>query len=255
MSPMESALYVGTLRHRRNAPVAHVFEYRVTYAWLDLAELEKAFEGRWLWSTRRPSVAWFRRADYLGEPTIPLDVAVRDRAERELGWRPCGPIRMLTLLRMFGHAFNPVTFYYCYGADGHRVEALVVEITNTPWGERHAYALRCSPDGEMRFRFDKAFHVSPFMPMEQRYDWRFTEPGERLCVRMTNLEPSGARVFDATLRLDRREIGTWNLATALVRHPIASLRVLSAIYWQALCLHWKGARFHPHPSTTKGIRT
>ena len=251
---MQSALYQGTLRHRRRSPVMHAFEYPVTLAWLDLAELDQVFRGRWLWSSTRPAAAWFRRSDYLGDASIPLDEAVRDYAERELGWRPVGPIRLLTQLRTFGHSFNPVSFYYCYDAAGSRVEAVVAEITNTPWGERHAYALRRPEDGKLRFGFEKRFHVSPFMPMDQRYDWRFSEPGAALAIHMANLH-AGARVFDATLRLRRREIGTRSLAATLARYPMASLRVLWAIYWQALRLWLKGARFHPHPSALERTQT
>jgi DUF1365 family protein len=248
---MESALYEGVLRHRRFAPVRHDFEYRVTLAWLDLSELDEVFRGRWLWSTARPAAAWLRRADYLGDAAVPLDQAVRDRVERELGMRPAGPIRLLTQLRTFGHGFNPVSFYYCYDAGGRVVEALVAEITNTPWGERHAYVMRRPGAGKMRFRFEKSFHVSPFMPMDQRYDWRFSEPGPRLAVHMANLSAQ-ARVFDATLRLRRREISTMSLAATLARYPFASLRVLAAIYWQAARLWIKGVPFHSHPATLQG---
>ena len=248
---MESALYSGTLRHRRLEPIAHAFEYPITLAWLDLAELDQVFAGRWLWSTKRPAAAWFRRADYLGDAAVPLDQAVRDRVESELGTRPQGPIRLLTQLRTFGHSFNPVSFYYCYDADGRAVEAVVAEITNTPWGERHAYAMRRPAGGKLRFRFAKRFHVSPFMPMDQGYDWRFSEPGPRLSIHMANLH-SAARVFDATLRLRRREITTASLAATLARYPFASLRVLAAIYWQAARLHAKGAPFHPHPAIAEG---
>ena len=139
---MQSALYEGSLRHRRFGPVHHEFEYSVSLAWLDLAELEDVFRGRWFWSTRGPALAWWRRADYLGPVAVPLDEAVRMRVESELGFRPEGPIRLLTQLRTFGRSFNPVTFYYCYDARGHEVEAIVAEITNTPWGERHAYVMR-----------------------------------------------------------------------------------------------------------------
>lgn len=242
---MKSCLYVGSLRHRRLAPRPHAFRYDLFMSYLDLAELDEVFRGRWLWSARRPALAWFKRADYLGDAALPLDEAVREKVWRETGTRPRGPIRLLTHLRMFGHCFNPVSFYYCFDARGERVETVVAEITNTPWKERHAYVLPVRGD-EMRFRFGKSFHVSPFMPMAQQYHWRFGTPGPRLAVHMENHDERG-KVFDATLTLERREIGSAALAGALARHPFLTLQVLGAIHWQALWLWAKRVPVHAHP--------
>jgi uncharacterized protein len=246
---VHSALYIGRLSHRRHAPRTHAFAYTVCMAWLDLAELDSVFQGRWFWSTRRPALAWLRRSDLLGDPAIPLDEAVRDRVQAETGRRPTGAIRMLTQLRNYGHSFNPVTFYYCYTPDDSGVETIVAEITNTPWRERHAYVLPVEATVRARthdFRLGKCFHVSPFMPMAQDYRWRFNEPRQRLRVHMGNLQ-AGERVFDATLSLRRREITGFSLAAALLRFPASTLRTLVAIYWQALRLRIKRIPVHTHP--------
>ena len=247
---MQSALYFGRLRHRRFAPRPHAFAYPLFMAWLDLGELDQVFADRWLWSARRPALAWFRRADYLGDPALPLAEAVRQRVAEAGLPRPAGPVRMLTHLRMFGYAFNPVTFYYCFDPEGLRVETIVAEITNTPWGERHAYVLG-APTNEgtaavHRHRFAKAFHVSPFLPMALGYDWRFGTPGRTLSVHMEDLD-GAQKVFDATLALERVEISTASLARALVTFPLMPLRVSAAIYWQALRLWLKRTPFHAHP--------
>ena len=246
-----SAIFEGRVRHRRYGAVPHAFTYRLAMMWLDLEEIDHVFAGRGLWSVERRNLVSFRRADYLGDAAVPLDVAVRDAVEARIGRRPGGPIRMLTNLRTLGHCFNPVTFYYGYDAMGVRLEWIVAEITNTPWGERHAYVLprtsSVGSDRRLRFRFGKSFHVSPFLPMDVDCDWRFVEPGRRLAVHMANLD-GGAITFDASLSLSRTEITASSLARILVTWPFGTLRILGAIYWQALRLWLKGASFHRHPS-------
>jgi hypothetical protein len=250
---VRSALYTGWIRHRRHQPLGHAFRYRLFLCAIDLAELPALFDRYWLWSARRPALAWFRRADYLGDPTVPLETAVRDRIEAETGARPAGPIVLLTHLRIFGWCSNPVSFYYCYDASGERLDTIVAEITNTPWDERHAYVLpvaRAERVGAqaLRFEFDKRFHVSPFLPMDMRYDWRFTVPSGTLDVHMEN-HRGGALHFDATLHLAREPITGASLARALVAFPFITAKVSAAIYWQALRLWLKGTPFCPHPRT------
>jgi DUF1365 family protein len=219
--------------------------------YLDLDELYKVFDGRWLWSARRPAPAWFRRADYLGDPMEPLAEAARDEAELQTGSRPEGPVRVLTHLRYFGYVINPVTFYYCFALDGKRVETILAEITNTPWNERHTYALSSAVEDDTTtghsHRFSKAFHISPFLDMDHSYEWHFSYPGDHLKVHMEN-NSAGIKTFDATLDLEREEITGASLAKTLVCHPWMTARVGTAIYWQAARLWLKGTPFYSHPS-------
>jgi DUF1365 family protein len=247
---VKSCLYTGWVRHRRCVPSEHSFQYRLFMTYLDLGELPQLFDGYWLWSARRWAPAWFRRADYHGDPAQPLHEAVRDLVCARTGTRPCGPIRLLTHLRYLGYCFNPVSFYYCFDAQGREVETIVAEITNTPWHERHAYVLpvsRAEPEGPAwRFRFDKQFHISPFLPMDMAYDWRLSAPGERLHVQMQNWRDERA-AFTATLNLTRRELNGAALAHALCAFPLMTAQVTAAIYWQALRLALKRTPFFSHP--------
>lgn len=250
---MESCLYEGSVIHRRLRPVLHEFRYRLFLVYLDLAELDLVFRGRWLWSTTGPALAWFRRSDHLGDPALSLDESVRLLVSERLGSRPDGPIRLLTHLRYFGYVLNPVSFYFCYSSGADRIEAVVAEVNNTPWGERHCYVLdfRETDALVMRARHRKEFHVSPFMGMDLDYDWMLTEPGDRLAVAIENLE-RGAPLFSAKLNLDRRELTGGNLARALARYPLMTCRVFGAIYWQALRLWWKKVPYVPHPGPQPG---
>ena len=253
---MQSCLYIGSLRHRRISPRRHSFRYRLAMIYVDLAELDTVFRGRWLWSTRRFALARLKRSDYLGDPTISLDSAVRDCVASDTGCRPTGPVRMLTHLRYFGICFNPVTFYYCFDPGGTRVESLVAQVTNTPWNERHCYVLHAAAEnaaGVGRCRFEKQFHVSPFMQMDIDYDWHFTKPDKALGVHVQSLN-NGRKLFDATLLLRRREISGPSLAMTLLAFPAETLKVLIGIYWQALRLLLKRVPLFTHPNKLIPIR-
>jgi uncharacterized protein len=270
--PTASAVYEGTVRHRRFEPVEHAFRYRLFLMYLDLDELPEVFDPFPFFSARRPAPAQFRRADFMGDPARPLDECAREAVEEATGTRPSGPVRLLAGLRYFGHCFNPVSFYYCFDEAAKRVDAIVAEVENTPWGERHPYVLA---RGERRGTvlaedLDKAFHVSPLMGMDQTYSFRASEPGETIAIhiesrprhRETANEVDSRRLprsrrneapktFDATLNLRRRELSGRTLNRMLARYPAMSLQVVAKIYGQALRLKLKGARYHPHPEAAR----
>jgi DUF1365 family protein len=247
--------------------------------YLDLAELPDVFDPYLLWSARRPAVAWFRREDHLGDPEVPLDQCVRDEVQRQTGTRPPGPIRLLTNLRYFGYVMNPVSYYYCFDPVTDRLQTVLAEVHNTPWGERHCYVLQSPilrPGGSSTVLWnDKEFHVSPFMGMGLRYRWRLSEPAESLAVSIqcheisapainSDLTPeivgseerksatstassSRPRPFDVTLSMQRQEITASSLRRILLHHTCMTASVTSRIYWQALKLWWKQVPYVPHP--------
>lgn len=249
---MNSCLYVGQVRHRRFKPREHAFNYGLFMLYLDLDELPTLFDRYWFWSDRHPTIARFRRSDHLGDAATPLGTAARDLVEQRTGRRPDGPIRLLTHLAYFGYRFNPVSFYYCFEADGHTVQAIIAEINNTPWGEQYCYVLDTRQSrlshSVSRHTLKKEFHVSPFMPMDIEYDWRFSRPEQRLVVHMQSYRQA-QKVFDATLKLQQRPINSWQLSRVLCLYPLMTLKVVGAIYFEALRLWLKKIPFFTHPET------
>jgi DUF1365 family protein len=215
--------------------------------YVDLAELPGLFDRFWLWSARSPAPAWFRRADHHGNAEVPLEQSIRDLVAARTGSRPEGPVRLLTHFRYFGYCFNPLSIFYCYSREG-ELEAVVLEVSNTPWGEMHTYVLtRGTPiaNGGFRFDFPKSFHVSPFLPMDMEYRCRLAPPGPRLAFALENWR-QGVRCFDAHLNFRREAISSRSLARVLASDPLATLRVTALIYWQAWQLWRKRAPVYDH---------
>jgi DUF1365 family protein len=244
---LRSAIYIGSVEHHRHTPREHRFRAQLGLLYLDLDEIDRVFSLTPWWRQELPAPASFRRSDYLAGPPNLADAA-RDRVHAILGYRPSGPVRLLTQVRQFGHVFNPVSFYYCFD-QSERLSAVLGEITNTPWGERHCYAI----DARTKYEgaFAKCFHVSPFMDMQQTWHWQFSKPSALLQVGMRSSVQDEC-VFTANLTLHRRRLNAANLHALLARFPLHSLQVLARIHWEALRLWMKGVPFVPHPRSPTG---
>jgi uncharacterized protein len=236
--PLASAIYEGTLGHWRAAP-ERSFEHRVAMFYLDLDELPGLLGGRLV--RHAPGLLRFRRRDYHAPDRGDLAGAVRTTVERHCGRRPAGPVRILTTLRTAGICFNPVSFYYCFDAGGEELEAVVAEVTNTPWNERHAYVLS-GGGGEV----DKALHVSPFFGMDHRYACNVPAPDHILTASIDNVA-DGRHVFSAGLQLTRVPLTAAQVRRVSWRYPFGSARVLALIYGHALGIRLSGVRVLPHP--------
>jgi len=237
---------------------------------LDLDELDSVFARRWFWSTKSAALARFRKEDHLIDFRSVENL--RDRAVAVLhakGFgKKIGAVRLLTQLRYLGFAMNPVSFFYCYDLTGTRVEAVIAEVNNTPWGEQHLYVIPANGNRNgssvAANEIEKTFHVSPFMPMDMYYRMAFSNPGAKLGVKIENHlsggqadQPESARankkVLDVTMILNRKPLTSRNLNWMLIKHPLVSFKIFAGIYWQALRLYLKKVSFHPHPG--KAIRT
>lgn len=241
-----SAIYAGTVWHRRFHPIKHHFAYTLYMMFLDLDELDTLFSPFWLWSSQQKNLAYFRRKDHLGNANTPLKESVIHLVKERIGYEVQGPIRLLTHLRYAGYCFNPVSFYYCYDNLGKQVEVIVAEINNTPWGEQYCYVLD-TRQHPTPFKFDKQFHISPLMPMEMNYEWWLNSPDETINISMKN-NKNEKTWFSAHLSLKKKPITHKNLRQILLIYPFMTMKVIGAIYWQALRTWLKGADFYPKKS-------
>ena len=245
---MESALYVGKLRHRRFSPRAHDFSYPVFMSFLDIDHLPELlrvspFSGynRWNWTS-------YCERDHFGDPSMPLRARLAEDAAHHGITLPDGQIFLLTHLRYLGYVFNPVSFYYFYDRSG-QLSLMMAEVNST-FGERHNYWFTSTNARESvaakRYSTPKEMHVSPFMDMRLDYDWIFTPPNDRLVAHM-NTVTAGKPFFDATLQLRRRPWNRRELHRVLAAYPLMTLRVIGAIHWEALRLWLKRIPVFTHP--------
>jgi len=246
---MNSCIYEGRVLHRRFQPSPHAFTYRLFMMYLDLSELDQVFRKRWFWSAGRPNIAWFRRKEHLGDPMQTLDESIRDYLLQQTGEHHRGPIRMLTHLRYFGMQMNPVTFYFCFHADGD-LKHIVAEVNNTPWGQQHCYLLgphHFSGDhSTAREPIQKDFHVSPFMPMDMVYQWRVSGPDERLNIGIATFQEE-RRMLNVAMTAKRVPMTAAAMRRVLLRYPLMTSQVFAGIYWQAFRLWRKKIPFFTHP--------
>lgn len=244
---MDNAVATGRVWHQRRSPHRHAFRYRLYFTLFDVERIDSLCAASPWWSRERANLVSVRRADFIGPQDRPIADAVRDRVEQDCRIRPTGQVLLLTHLRQWGSCFNPVSFYLCLDDDD-ELEFIVAEIHNTPWGQRHAYVLdaRDQTGPDYRFRFAKTFHVSPFLPMSLDYDWRFSLTEEHVAVHMSAMD-GDSESFSAGMRLALAPLDGPAMRRMPLRFPFLTLRVLAAIYWQALRLWLRRTPFYPHP--------
>ncbi|MEO3473683.1 DUF1365 family protein [Roseomonas sp. CAU 1739] len=242
-----SALYLGAVVHARLRPVRHRLRYRMLNILLDLDEVAALGRRLVLFGHNRGALFSFHDADHGDGSATPLRAQI-EALLRRAGLDPAGGrIRVLCMPRVLGMVFNPITVYFCHGADG-ALQAMLYEVNNT-FGQRHSYLIPVTGDvrGALRQRCDKRFYVSPFMEMGLTYNFRVTLPDEALSLGIDVHDATGPLLF-AAFAGRRRPLTDARLLAAFLSHPLLAARVLGGIHWEALKLWWKGMRPRPRPA-------
>lgn len=244
-----SGLYVGRVIHQRLRPRRHRLAYRVFWLLLDLDEVEILGARLRLFSRNRFNLLSFHDRDHGDGGERPLRRQVEDHLARLGVDLDGGAIRLLTMPRVLGYVFNPISIYYCHRRNGD-LAALVYEVTST-FGERHAYVIPVAAAdaerGVIRQQTAKALYVSPFLDMTMTYAFRGAAPGEHLGLNVDGSDADGLMI--ATAMQGRREpLTDAALLRAAASVPLLTLKVVAAIHWEALKLWLKGVPLTRQPS-------
>jgi DUF1365 family protein len=252
VTQLRSCLYTGLLTHSRATPRPNAFRHPVAVFRLDLDELPLLDRRLRLLGVERPNVVSLRARDHLGDPSL----TVKENVVAYLGERGAdlegGRIELVTLLRVLGYVFNPVSFFYCHDAAG-ALRWIIAEVNNT-FGERLPYLLPVErPDAPVHhLRHEKRLHVSPFFGLDQEYRFAFTPLGDDLRIGIEVWE-NDRRPFVAVLAGHRRDLTDAALARMLVRYPLLPVQVIAHIHIQALRLLAKRTPFHRKPPFVPGV--
>ncbi len=241
---MHSSLYRSSIMHHRLAPKEHRFTYRIFLFCLDLDEIPVLARKFWLFGHNRKNVFSFRDADHMagreGNVRDSLVAYLRSQGVRE----PVAKVLLLTHLRTLGYVFNPVSFYFCFGADGEPL-CCVAEVMNT-YREVKLYLVRADQFAGGMFRMvrPKHFYVSPFVDLDDKFEFRLAPPRERLQIRINDIDKQGHTFLITSLTGERRELTNLRLLGYFVRFPLITINVIWSIHWQALRLYAKGLPYH-----------
>ncbi len=242
-------LYFGRVMHARVSPFRHRFEYRVFSALLDVDRLQALDSQTLFFSYNRFNIFSFHDVDHGPRNDAPLRPWIEHMLYEAGIDQSISSIKLLCYPRILGYVFNPLSVYYCYDKDENLV-ALIYDVSNT-FGQSHCYVGRvdsCSGDGAFRIQStEKVFYVSPFIEVSGQYQFCFDNPGDQLQLSIQQRKNNKPLLYTSFIG-KRKPFSSRSLLLTLVKYPLMTVKVITAIHWEALRLWFKGAGYVSRPA-------
>ena len=246
---VSSAIYHGTVMHRRIKPKKHQFKYSVFSLLVDLEELDFLDQNIKGFNYNRFGLLSFYDRDYGPCQEKPLKnwvTGVLDKASLSIDG---GSIKLLCYPRILGYTFNPIANYFCYNKQG-ALTAILVEVSNT-FHEKHCYLIEVTEKKlVVRHRQKKCLYVSPFIDMEMTYNFRIVPPSQIVSIAINESDSTGNLLY-ASFSGKRKLLKKWSIIIALLKYPLMTLKIIIGIHWEALFLWAKGVPLANHPTPPK----
>ena len=244
---MNSCIYNGVITHKRFKPVKHFLKYKTFSFFIDLDEIEKLDKDNLIFSYNRFNIFSFYNKDHGERDGKSLKVWILDNLRKFNIDENVNKIKLLCYPRIFGYVFNPLSIFYCY--ENNLLKAIFYEVKNT-FNEQHTYIFKTNSNEKIEQKCKKKFYVSPFMDMDTYYDFKLLYPDEKLFVSIKQFDEEGD-ILTAVQTGERKEFNFKQFVINFFKYPLMTVKIISAIHFEALLLWKKGAIYRSRDKKIK----
>jgi len=234
---MNSCIYNGVVTHKRSKPIKHFLKYKTFSFFIDLDEIEKLDKDNIIFSFNRFNIFSFYNKDHGDRDGKSLKDWVMENLRKFKINENINKIKLLCYPRIFGYVFNPLSIFYCYQDE--ELKAIFYEVKNT-FNEQHTYIFKVKDSNIMTQKCKKKFYVSPFMNMDTYYSFRLLNPNEKLSISIKQTDKKDT-ILTAVQTGERKDFNLKQLVINFFRYPLMTIKIISAIHFEALLLWKKGA--------------
>ncbi len=236
---MNSCIYNGVVTHKRFKPIKHFLKYNTFSIFVDLDELEKLDKSISIFSYNKFNIFSFYNKDHGKRDGRPLKDWVKNKLKDNKNFSKINKIYLLCYPRIFGYVFNPLSIFYCY--NNKKLKAIFYEVKNT-FNEQHTYIFKANGKDKISQNCKKKFYVSPFMNMSTYYNFKLLNPSKKLFISIKQTDKIG-KILTAIQTGERKRFNFSQLISNFFKYPLMTLKIITAIHFEALLLWKKGAKY------------